>query len=52
MPTRVDLELAAGVAWITLDGPERRNALDLAAAQSMREQAQRLADLVAAFRLG
>jgi enoyl-CoA hydratase len=26
--TRIDVEVADGAAWITLDGPERRNALD------------------------
>ena len=29
--TRIDLKVADGVAWITLDGPARRNALDRAA---------------------
>lgn len=28
LATRVTLETTAGVAWITLDGPDRRNALD------------------------
>jgi enoyl-CoA hydratase len=36
--TRIDLQVADGAAWITLDGPERRNALD----------ARAVADLVAA----
>jgi hypothetical protein len=30
--TRVELSIAGGIAWITLDGPERRNALDRQAA--------------------
>src|ERR1700712_5390054 len=30
--TRIDLDIADGTAWITLDGPERRNALDVQAA--------------------
>jgi Enoyl-CoA hydratase/carnithine racemase len=38
MATAVDVEVADGVAWVTLDGPDTRNALDAAAA----------ADLVAA----
>lgn len=28
-PTRIDLDIADGAAWIRLDGPETRNALDL-----------------------
>jgi enoyl-CoA hydratase len=35
--TRISLDVAAGVAWITLDGPERRNALDAAAARALVE---------------
>ncbi len=33
--TRVDTDIADGVAWITLDGHARRNALDAAAAQNL-----------------
>lgn len=33
--TEVRLEIAGGVAWITLDGPARRNALDAAAAADL-----------------
>jgi len=33
--TRVDLTVAEGTAWITLDGPERRNALDQRAAADL-----------------
>lgn len=32
MATTIRLEIAAGVAWLTLDGPDTRNALDSAAA--------------------
>jgi enoyl-CoA hydratase len=33
--TRVDLAVQAGTAWITLDGPQRRNALDAQAARDL-----------------
>ena len=33
--TRVELAVDAGAAWITLDGPERRNALDAQAARDL-----------------
>jgi enoyl-CoA hydratase len=33
--TRVDLSIVDGVAWITLDGPETRNALDAPAATDL-----------------
>src|ERR1700754_5227551 len=33
--TRVELDVTGGIAWITLDGPERRNALDVAAARAL-----------------
>jgi enoyl-CoA hydratase len=33
--TKVSLTLEAGTAWITLDGPERRNALDAQAARDL-----------------
>ena len=35
--TRVDLEIVDGLAWITLDGPAVRNALDLAAGTALIE---------------
>ena len=33
--TKVSLTVEAGTAWITLDGPERRNALDAQAARDL-----------------
>ena len=33
--TKVSLAVEAGIAWITLDGPERRNALDAEAARDL-----------------
>lgn len=40
--TQVGLETAAGVAWITLDGPARRNALDAAAAADLTAACERV----------
>lgn len=42
MSTTVILELDAGVAWVTLDGPDTRNALDAAAAAELVAACERI----------
>jgi enoyl-CoA hydratase len=42
MATRIDLEIVAGTAWITLDGVERRNALDRDAAAALVDACERI----------
>ena len=42
MSTRVDLTVAGGVAWITLDGPDTRNALDLESVGALVEACERI----------
>ena len=41
--TKVSLAVENGIAWITLDGPERRNALDVQAARDLARQMGSLA---------
>lgn len=42
MATAVDVEVADGVAWVTLDGPDTRNALDAAAAAELVAACERV----------
>ena len=42
MSTAVQVEIADGVAWVTLDGPDTRNALDGAAAAELVEACERI----------
>ncbi|HEU5265338.1 MAG TPA: enoyl-CoA hydratase-related protein [Jatrophihabitans sp.] len=42
MSTRIGLDIADGVAWITLDGPGQRNALDAESAAALIEVCERV----------
>src|SRR5690349_3163210 len=42
MPGRVSTELADGIAWVTFDSPQRRNALSLAMWEELRRTMTRL----------
>ncbi len=44
MATAVKVEVAQGVAWVTLDGPQTRNALDAAAAADLVASCERIDD--------
>ncbi|MBV9024031.1 MAG: enoyl-CoA hydratase/isomerase family protein [Streptomycetaceae bacterium] len=40
--TRIDVETADGIAWITLDGPDTRNALDAQASENLLAACDRI----------
>jgi len=44
VPTAVKVEAANGVAWVTVDGPETRNALDAGAADELVAACERVDD--------